>query len=59
MSTTNFDAYDMKAIPTGKDGLIHEDLMDKIYSISPEVRPFCDAVKPQQNKPTQNGYAKH
>lgn len=42
MSTANLDAVDLAAVPVG--GTIHEDLMDAIYDISPEDRPFCDAI---------------
>ena len=42
MATTNLDATNLSDVPIG--GQIHEELMDKIYDISPVDRPFCDAI---------------
>lgn len=39
---TNLKALDLAAAIEG--GLIHEDVMDRIYEIDPEDRPFCDSV---------------
>jgi len=40
MSTDNLDAYNLSQVSDG--GSIHEDLLDTLYDISPEDRPFCD-----------------
>lgn len=42
MATESLTANALTAVPVG--GTIHEDLMDAIYDISPEDRPFCDAT---------------
>ena len=42
MSTANLDGYNLSQVSV--DGQIHEDLMDQIYDISPEDRPFCDST---------------
>ena len=42
MATTNLDAYNLSQVSHG--GQIHEDLMNAVYDISAEDRPFCDAV---------------
>jgi len=44
MSSANYDSYKSKALPTGNDGLIKEDVMDQIFDVSPIDRPFCDAI---------------
>jgi len=44
MSTTNTDVYNLKSVPTGNDGMVNEDVMQKIYDISPVDRPFCDSI---------------
>ena len=43
MATTNLDAVDLRNAVAG--GLIHEDVMDRIYEIDPEDRPFRDAIQ--------------
>lgn len=43
MATTNLDAIDLSNAVEG--GLIHEDVMDRIYEIDPEDRPVCDAIQ--------------
>ncbi len=42
MSSANLDAVNLAAVPVG--GTIHEELMNKIYDVSPVDRPFSDAV---------------
>jgi len=42
MSSANLDAYDLSTV--GEGGQIHEDLMNAIYDVSAEDRPFCDAT---------------
>ena len=42
MSTENLDAVDLAGAVEG--GLINEDVMDRIYAIDAESRPFCDAI---------------
>lgn len=42
MATQNLDAVNLGAVPVG--GYIREDLMDKIFSIDPIDRPFCDST---------------
>jgi len=42
MSTANTDERNLSLQEAG--GLVHEDVMDKIYSVSPEDRPFSDAI---------------
>lgn len=42
MATTNLDAVNLAAVPV--DGQIHEDLMNKIFDVSPVDRPFIDAI---------------
>lgn len=42
MSTANTDAYDLGDVDVG--GMIHEDLMDAIFDVSPVDRPFVDAI---------------
>ncbi len=39
---SNLNAVDLAAVPAG--GTIHEELMDKIFDISPVDRPFCDST---------------
>ena len=43
MATTNLDAYNLSQVEEG--GLIHEDVMDRIYEIDPEDRPFRDSIQ--------------
>ena len=42
MSADNLDAVNLAAVPV--NGQIHEDLMDKIFDVSPIDLPFTDAV---------------
>jgi hypothetical protein len=42
MAANQLDAVNMAAVPVG--GMIHEDLMDAIFDVSPVDRPFCDAI---------------
>ena len=42
MAANQLDAVNLAAVPV--DGMIHEDLMDAIFDISPVDRPFCDAI---------------
>lgn len=42
MSTENLDHADLSAVPVG--GTVHEDVMDKLYDISPEDRPLSDSI---------------
>ena len=42
MSTSNLDSFDLGGVPVG--GTINEDLMQKIYDVSPVDRPFLDAI---------------
>ncbi len=42
MSTANLDHANLTAVPVG--GTVHEDVMDKLYDISPEDRPLTDAI---------------
>lgn len=42
MSATNLDAANLAGVQIG--GIIREDLMQKIYDISPEDRPLCDVT---------------
>jgi len=38
------DSLDTVVLGTAPEDQIHEDLMDQIYDVSPEDRPFCDAT---------------
>ncbi len=38
----DLNAAGLAAVPVG--GTIHEDLMNKIFDVSPVDRPFCDAT---------------
>ena len=42
MSSANLDAYDLAGVDVG--GTIAEDVMNKLYDISPVDRPFCDSI---------------
>lgn len=42
MSTANLDGTKLGAVAVG--GQINEDVMDKIFDMSPMDRPFCDAI---------------
>lgn len=42
MAAANLDSVNLSAVETG--GVIHEDLMDRIYDISPEDLPLSDAI---------------
>jgi len=42
MSAANLDERNLSLAES--NGLVHEDVMDKIYNISPEDRPFSDAI---------------
>lgn len=42
MAATNLDAADLKAVPRG--GLVREDVLDKIFQISPIDLPFMDMI---------------
>ncbi len=39
---TDLNAAGLAAVPVG--GTIHEDLMNKIFDVSPVDRPFCDST---------------
>lgn len=43
MSTDNLDAVNLAAVPVG--GVIHEDLMDQIFDVSPVDLPFTDSIE--------------
>lgn len=43
MATTNTDAVNLADAPVG--GVIHEDVMDRLYQIDPVERPFIDAIQ--------------
>ena len=40
MATTNTDERNLSAVPLG--GQVHEDVMDRLWDISPEDLPFTD-----------------
>jgi hypothetical protein len=42
MATTNTDATDLASTPVG--GVIHEDVMDRLFQIDPVERPFIDMI---------------
>jgi hypothetical protein len=42
MATFNSDAVDLAAAPVG--GVIHEDVMDRLFQIDPVERPFIDMI---------------
>lgn len=42
MATTNTDERNLSSVSSG--GQVHEDLMDRLYDISPEDRPFIDMI---------------
>jgi len=50
MATNNLDAVNLGTVAVG--GQINEDLMQKIFDISPEARPFCDAIGSTTSKNT-------
>jgi hypothetical protein len=42
MSTTNTDAYDLKSVDW--EGVLHEDVMEKLARISPKETPYMESV---------------
>ena len=48
MAVGNVDSADLKAIKTG--GLLHEDVLDKIFDISRINLPYCDLVGKSTHK---------
>jgi len=43
MAANQLDEVNLSSVAVG--GQIHEDLMDKIYDVSPVDRPFCDLIQ--------------